>query len=115
MQQKNLVLQWIRQSTPATCRSIGDRIRSQIAQAQAAEYEADGPSLARLVATVLFVECADDLDLSPLELHGLLEEPRRQCMEAVALLALDWISRTPDPRPVHGSIRSTQWDCPPVS
>lgn len=114
MQQNNLVLQWIRQSTPSKCRCIGDRIRQQIEQSQAGEYEAEGPSLARLIATVLFVECADDLDLSPLELHGLLEEPRRQCMEAVALLALDWISRVPDPRPAHDSPRSSQWECPPV-
>lgn len=111
MQQKNLVLQWIRQCPATQCRSIADRIHAQIEEYNAATLEADGRDLARLIATILFVECAQDLDLTPLELHGLLEEPRRQCMEAVAFMALDWISGTPDPRPRMGSNRSRHTDC----
>ena len=114
MQQKNLVLQWIRQCPAVQCRSISDRIRAQIEEFTAATHEGEGADLARLIATILFVECAQDLDLTPLELHGLLEDPRRQSMEAVAFMALDWISLAPDPRPRVGSNRSRQTDCPHV-
>lgn len=113
MNQKNLVLQWIRQCTPAQCRCIGERIRKQIVTAQEAGCSNEGPGLARLMATVLFVECAEDLELTPLELHGLLDDPRRQCMEALAMIALDWISGEND-RPRHDPIRSRQLQCPPV-
>ena len=115
MQQKNLVLQWIRQCPAAQCRTISDRIRAQIDEVAAAPNTGEGPDLARLIATILFVECAQDLDLTPLELHGLLEDPRRQCMEAVAFMALDWISQAPDPRPRVGSNRARHTDCSHVA
>ena len=113
MNQKNLVLQWIRQCTPAQCRCIGERIRKQIETARETSCREDGPGLARLMATVLFVECAEDLELTPLELHGLLDDPRQQCMDALALIALDWIGGATD-RPRHDSVRSRRMQCPPV-
>ena len=114
MQEKNLVLQWIRQCSTSQCRLIVDRINAQIQEMSASGLHGEQADLARLVATILFVECAQDLDLTPLELHGLLDDPRRQCMEAVAYMALEWLSRSPDPSPRFASDRLRQADCPHV-
>tara|TARA_Y100001978_G_C23534015_1_gene356409 strand:+ start:355 stop:702 length:348 start_codon:yes stop_codon:yes gene_type:complete len=114
MQEKNLVLQWIRQCSTSQCRLIVDRINAQITELSTSRGHGEQTDLARLVATILFVECAQDLDLTPLELHGLLDDPRRQCMEAVACMALEWISRPPDPSPRFAPDRHRQTDCPHV-
>ena len=92
MKTRNLILQWIRHCTPSQQSRVAERIDQQLAKARCRRDAAeDGPSSAEIMATVLFVECAGDLDLKPLELHGLIEDPRQQSLEAVATLAMDWI------------------------
>ena len=113
MQEKNLVLKWIRQCSASQCQLILDRISAQIEELSATAPGGDQADLSRLVATILFVECAQDLDLTPLELHGLLDDPRRQSMDAVAYMALDSLSRS---RSQHrlAPDRFRQVDCPHV-
>ena len=114
MQEKNLVLQWIRQCPTSQRRLIVDRINAQIGEMSASARHGEQTDLARLVATILFVECAQDLDLTPLELHGLLDHPRQQCMEAVAYMAMDWISRSESPRIQSKTDRRVTADWPHV-
>lgn len=111
---KNLILQWIRQCTPAQSQRIAQRIDDQLALSDENEKCDEGPSSTRIIATVLFVECAEDLELTPLELHGLLDSPQCQCMEAVASLAVDRIRRAPDNRPRFQSVAEEVLDFRPV-
>jgi len=56
---------------------------------------------ATALAAALLIECAASLDLEPTELFGLLDDARKQALDAVAHLALERLDepkrvRTPD-------------------
>ena len=90
MQHRNLILQWLNHCTPRQRQRVADRINQQLASAaQRRNEDGDGPSPTQIMSTVLFVECAGDLDLQPLELHGLMHDPKVQSLEAVVALAMD--------------------------
>ena len=90
MQHRNLILQWLNHCTPRQRQRVADRINQQLASAaQRRSEDGDGPSPTQIMSTVLFVECAGDLDLQPLELHGLMHDPKVQSLEAVVALAMD--------------------------
>ena len=89
MQHRNLILQWLNHCTSRQRQRVADRINQQLASAaQRRSEDGDGPSPTQIMSTVLFVECAGDLDLQPLELHGLMHDPKVQSLEAVVALAM---------------------------
>ena len=90
MQHRNLILQWLNHCSPRQRRRLADRITQQLASAEARRQEdGEGPSPTQIMSTVLFVECAGDLELQPLELHGLMHDPKVQSLEAVVALAMN--------------------------
>ena len=90
MKHRNLILQWLNHCSPRQRRHLADRINQQLATAKKRRLEdGEGPSPTQIMSTVLFVECAGDLDLQPLELHGLMDDPKVQSLEAVAALAMN--------------------------
>ena len=93
MKNENLIQQWIDHCTPRQRVRLANRIQEQLAAARYRRMEQEGgPSPTQIMSTVLFVECATDLDLQPLELHGLMCDPREQSLEAVVNLAMMQLS-----------------------
>lgn len=89
MQHGNLILQWLNHCTPRQRQRLADRIKEHLQVAQEQQHERGSCATStQIMSTVLFVECACDLDLRPLELHGLMRDPKAQSLEAVAELAL---------------------------
>ena len=89
MNNENLIQQWIDHCTPRQRVRLAQRIKEQLEVARQRRLEHEGgASPTQIMSTVLFVECATDLDLRPLELHGLMSDPRVQSLEAVVNLAM---------------------------
>lgn len=89
MKNENLIQQWIDHCTPRQRVRLAHRIQEQLEVARQRRLEHEGgASPTQIMSTVLFVECATDLDLRPLELHGLMSDPREQSLEAVVNLAI---------------------------
>lgn len=89
MKNENLIQQWIDHCTPRQRVRLANRVQDELAAARRRRMEQEGgPSPTQIMSTVLFVECATDLDLRPLELHGLMSDPREQSLEAVVNLAM---------------------------
>jgi hypothetical protein len=94
MKHRNLILQWLNHCTPGQRRRLADRITHQLESAKERRNEdGEGPSPTQIMSTVLFVECAGDLDLQPLELHGLMHDPKVQSLEAVVALAMSQLEQ----------------------
>ncbi|MDG2292810.1 MAG: hypothetical protein P8L37_09125 [Phycisphaerales bacterium] len=90
MQHGNLILQWLNHCTPSQRHRLAERIKEHLEAAQLhREERGGGATSTQIMSTVLFVECACDLDLRPLELHGLMRDPKAQSLEAVAELAMN--------------------------
>jgi len=97
MKNENLIQQWIDHCTPRQRMRLANRVQEQLNAARRRRMEQEGgPSPTQIMSTVLFVECATDLDLRPLELHGLMSDPREQSLEAVVNLAIMQLSTSPE-------------------
>ena len=108
MQHRNLILQWLNHCTSRQRRRLADRITHQLETAKERRNEdGEGPSPTQIMSTVLFVECAGDLDLQPLELHGLMHDPKVQSLEAVVALAMTQLEGMTSP---PGGDRSSLFD-----
>lgn len=93
MKNENLIQQWIDHCTPRQRVRLATRVQEQLDAAQRRRLEHEGrASATQIMSTVLFVECATDLGLRPLELHGLMSDPREQSLEAVVNLAMSQLS-----------------------
>ena len=113
MQHRNLILQWLNHCTPRQRQRVADRINQQLTSAARRRTEdGEGPSPTQIMSTVLFVECAGDLDLQPLELHGLLHDPKVQSLEAVVALAMGQLEGE---TPSVASDRLGAWSGEPIS
>jgi hypothetical protein len=104
----NLVLDWLRATTKKERRSLLRRIRrrvSAVVETPGAEVDPSDPIDA--LAAALFLECADRFNVTPTELHSLLDNPKDQCLRAIVTMCLSqiaWGTDREDPQPAPAAV-----------
>lgn len=90
--ESNLIIRWLGSLSDCERAALSARFLKRIEyQAATGRTRKRGDDPAHTLGTMLFVDCAAGLGLSPQELRGLLCSPKRHVMRSVTWLALEQI------------------------